>query len=369
MRPSAGASRIRSVILALATAGLACGQTPPVPPAALPPFLPESRVLSITASPRLDPPPTPLDFLAGFELAYQAGARGAYISYTWSGLEPAPGSFELASLKNDLDYAALVRGLAVEINLQILNTTAKETPADLAGTSFDDPEMLPRFRALFDAIRPLLDSHVRYLAIGNEVDIYLETHPEQWEPYQSFYREAAAYVRQQAPWLQIGVAATFAGASGPAANHVAELNSVSDVWILTYYPLEGKFQAENPNAPEADFPAMVDRAGGKPVVLQEVGYPSAERLGSSEAEQAEFVASVFRAWQATGEAIPFLNYFLLHDFTGAMCDEMLVYYGFKDEDFKAYLCTIGLRQADGTAKAGWEAFREAARSAGFPVDG
>ncbi len=356
------------IALALTADGLACGQASaalPTPPA---PFLPEGRVLSITASPRLDPAPTPLDFMAGFELAYQAGARGAYISHTWSELEPTPGSFDLASLKNDLDYMARVRGLAVEVNLQILNTTEKETPADLVDTTFDAPEMLSRFRALFDEIRPLLDSHVRYLAIGNEVDIYLEAHPDEWSPYREFYRGAAAYARQQAPWLQIGVTATFSGASGPAANHVAELNAVSDVWILTYYPLEGKFQAENPNAPETDFPAMVDGADGKQVVLQEVGYPSAERLGSSEAEQAEFVGSVFRAWEATGEAIPFLNYFLLHDFTGSMCDEMLVYYGFADEDFKSYLCSIGLRQADGTAKAGWGAFREAARAAGFPVE-
>ena len=68
-----------------------------------------------------------------------------------------------------------------------------------------------------------------------------------------------------------------------------------------------------------------------------------------------------------GEAIPFLNYFLLHDFTAAMCDEMLVYYGLPDEDFKAFLCTLGLRRADGTPKAGWEALRRASEDAGFPV--
>lgn len=352
----------------LLAAGWACAQPStarPSPPAT---FLPDARVLSITASPRLDPAPTPLDFLAGFELAYQAGARGGTISYTWSRLEPTPGSFVLTSLKNDLDYMARVRGLAVELNLQILNTTAKETPTDLLATSFDAAEMQSRFRALFDQIRPLLDAHVRYLAIGNEVDIYLESHPEEWATYRAFYQSAADYVRQQAPWIQVGVTTTFAGATGSAAGPVDELNAASDVWILTYYPLEGKFQATNPGAPENDFPAMMEAADGKMVVLQEVGYPTAQRLGSSEAEQAEFVRNVFRAWGAAGKALPFLNYFALHDFTSAMCDEMLVYYGFPDEDFKAFLCTLGLRQANGTAKAGWEAFRQAAGEAGFPIE-
>ena len=263
---------------------------------------------------------------------------------------------------------ARVRGLAIEVNLQILNTTDKETPPDLVETSFGDPAMLSRFRALFDAVRPLLDSHVRYLAIGNEVDVYLEAHPDEWPAYRAFFEGAAAYVRQQAPWLQVGVASTFGGARGPAAANVAELNQASDVWILTYYPLEGIFQATNPAAPDVDFPAMVDLAGGKPIVLQEVGYPTAERLGSSEAEQAGFVGHVFGAWQAAGDAIPFLNYFLLHDLTDSMCDDLLVYYGLPNEDFKAFLCSLGLRRADGAAKQGWEAFRDAARAAGFPVE-
>lgn len=359
--------RIPWPVLALAVTGLACGQATP---ASIPPstFLPEPRVLSISASPRLDPPPTPIDFLAGFDLAYRAGARGGYVSYLWSDLEPRPGAFDLTSLRNDLDYMARVRGLAIEVNLQILNTTDKETPPDLSATPFDDPTMLSRFQALFDAIRPTLDSHVRYLAIGNEVDVYLETHPDEWPAYRSFYQRAADYVRQQAPWLQVGVTATFGGARGTAAANVADLNQASDVWILTYYPLEGIFQATNPAAPDADFPAMVDLAGGKPIVLQEVGYPTAERLASSEAEQAGFVDHVFRAWQAAGDAIPFLNYFLLHDLTSSMCDDLLGYYGFPHEDFKAFLCSLGLRQADGTAKQGWEAFRQAARTAGFPAE-
>jgi hypothetical protein len=57
----------------------------------------------------------------------------------------------------------------------------------------------------------------------------------------------------------------------------------------------------------------------------------------------------------------------MHDFTPAMCDQFAQYYGDpNDASFKAYLCTIGLRQDDGTPKAAWNAFVTAASNTGLP---
>jgi hypothetical protein len=42
-----------------------------------------------------------------------------------------------------------------------------------------------------------------------------------------------------------------------------------------------------------------------------------------------------------------------------MCEEFGRYYGLPDDtNFKAYLCTLGLRQRDGTPKLGWKAFQK-----------
>ncbi len=138
---------------------------------------------------------------------------------------------------------------------------------------------------------------------------------------------------------------------------MTKLNQPSDVFILTYYPLQADaFSAESPDAPLTDFPKMIQLAGGLPVVLQEVGYPSADLLDSSEAEQAQFVHSVFAAWKAAGDRIPFLDFFLLHDMTDDFCSTLESYYGVKHPNFHAYLCTLGLRQSDGTPKQAWQAF-------------
>ena len=98
-------------------------------------------------------------------------------------------------------------------------------------------------------------------------------------------------------------------------------------------PLGANFRPRDPGSPTADIPRLVAAAAGKPVVLQEVGYPSAALLGSSERAQAEFVARVFGAWRAQGGGrIPFLN------------------------------CSLGLRQANGTPKAAWRTFADSGKA-------
>lgn len=147
---------------------------------------------------------------------------------------------------------------------------------------------------------------------------------------------------------------------------VVDLNSRSDIFILTYYPLGTRFIPRGPDAPMADVPKMAELASRWPVVLQEVGYPSSPVLSSSELRQAQFVSGVFRAWNASAARIPFLNYFLLHDLPPQLCEELAQYYGLPhDRNFKAFLCSLGLRYADGKPKSAWSALVKAAKTAGF----
>ncbi len=313
------------------------------------------QVLAISTLPRLIPTPTIQDYIDAFKVAHEAGISGDHISEPWSKLEPAAGQFQLDDLVNGILYVTQTYNYTIQLNLQVLNTTTKETPPDLLDVPFDDPRMVERFKALIDALLPHLTPNVRYLAIGNEVDVYLEAHPDEWTAYTAFYEQALAYVHQVAPWIQVGVTTTY---SNPQNNAEAihRLNARSDVYILTYYPTAATLEAISPEAPLTDFPRMVEFAAGLPVILQEVGYPSAELLGSSEAEQVEFVQNVFAAWKSAGSAIPFLNYFLLHDFSEALCDGFEAYYGVKFDRFHAFLCSLGLRQADGTPKLAWDTF-------------
>ena len=54
------------------------------------------------------------------------------------------------------------------------------------------------------------------------------------------YCSPPGYVHAVAPWVKVGVTVTYDGAVGQKGQ-VADLNSRSDIFILTYYPLGPRF--------------------------------------------------------------------------------------------------------------------------------
>ena len=292
-------------------------------------------------------------------LAKGAGVRAVIATYTWSSLEATPGQIDVSSLQSALTYYHQ-QGLQVLIGIQVINTVKREVPSDLAAVPFDDPQFIARFHTLLDAVHGALSGGEKYISIGNEVDVYLQAQPTEWPAYTSFYADTVSYLHMHSPSLSVGVTTTFGGFSGDSTAAVQSLNASSDVVILTYYPLQGDSQGAPVTSPTTDIPRMVSLAGGKPVVLQEAGYPSGALNGSSEAAQQQFVTDLFQAWHTAGDGLPFLSYFLLYDFDATTCNELGTYYGVTDPAFLSYLCTLGLRHADGSVKPAWDAFVNAA---------
>jgi hypothetical protein len=326
-----------------------------------------TATFSITSSPRQVPEATDADRLAALRLAYANGVRGQYISLRWSEIEPQPLVYSFQRL---VDTLALLRNegtFEVLIGIQTINTNRRELPADIAHLPFDDPQVIARFNRMLDALVPSLSSQVRYISIGNEVDGYLVAHPTEWSAYKNFVDATAPHVRMLNPQVRVGSTTTFNGASSNA-QLVAALNANTDVHIFTYYPLNADFTPRAPSIASPDFARMRELAGNKPIVLQEVGYPTSSVLESSESAQATFYNNVFDAWVANQSSVSFLNVYLLHDPTQAECDAQAAYYGLSSANFNALLCSLGLRRVDGTPKAAWQILTDKARAAGLPFN-
>jgi hypothetical protein len=317
-----------------------------------------ARAVGITLVPRGGPKFTSRNVGKAITMAQQAGADAAQLFNNWSELEPSPGSYQTANLSSPLQALGGQLGWSLMLTAGVINTVKRETPPDLTTVAWDDPVMIARFEALFDQIRPLFNSHLKYISIGNEVDVYFLNHPDEFPAYVTFYNDIVAYIHQQAPGLAVGVTTTFTNTMGPAESMVSELTQNSDVIIFTYYPLQPDFDPEPPDVPLTDFPAMVQFAGGRPVILQEVGYPSAHKLKSSAKLQKQFVQNVFQAWSNAGPAIPFLIYFAMHDFSRKFTKSLVQYYGVNDSThhFAAYLRSLGLRHVNDRPKPGWKVF-------------
>jgi hypothetical protein len=295
---------------------------------------------------------------AATALAQGVGVRGVLVTYTWSSLEPSAGQIDVSRLQSELAYYHQ-KGLEIFLGIQVINTVKREVPPDLEAVAFDDPVFIARFHTLLDAVHGALSGGEKYVSIGNEVDVYLQAHSAEWLPYTNFYEDALDQIHAQSPGLLVGVTSTFEGYSTQSSGAVHTLNQQSDVVMLTYYPLQGGAQVRAPTSPVTDVPVMLSLADEKPVVLQEAGYPSGALNGSSEASEAAFVTSLLQARRTAGVRMPFLSYFLLYDFDATTCSAFGVYYGASDPTFLSFLCSLGLRRADGTEKLAWAAFADA----------
>ncbi len=319
------------------------------------------QVLAVAAAPAQSMTPA-----AALDLVLAAGGRGQGVDLHWPALEPTPGVYDFTTA-NKIITDENEGPFRIHVAMDVINTTVREVPADLAATAFDDTQqMLPRFTSMLTALLNQYGTKIDSITIGNEVDVYLGAHPTEWQPYATFYGQASALIHSQFPSIRVGVTSTFGGATdatnGPL---IAALNSVSDMFMMNYYPLNGDFTPRDPSVVTADFAKILAASQGKPVLLQEVGYPTSTLLGSSEQMQAEFVTNVFSEWMKAGNKIEYLNFFLLHDDSPANCQLIAAQFGVTDPNFPLFFCSLGLRNSDGTDKQAWPALKTAAQADGF----
>lgn len=325
-------------------------------------------VLSISAYYYTEPPAADNNellarYLEAFERVRDAGAKGQFQSYLWSDLEPTVGNYNSGKLQefaSGMQHAE-TNQLTQLVGIQLINTVARQVPASLASADWDSNAMINAMHGLLDQLIPHMRNRVRYISIGNEVDVYFQGRSQdELDAYRVFFDDAAQYLRQRLPGVQVGITVTAGGWLGSNVQRWLDLTASSDVMIATYYPLQADYSVQPPQAPAQDFPALLQLAGSKQLVLQEVGYPSSTINGSSEAMQAEFFHQVFAAWRDSDGRIPFLSLFLLHDIASDLVDVFTVYYGVPDPKFRAYLDSIGLRNRDNTDKLAWPAVVEEA---------
>lgn len=320
--------------------------------------VPSRPLISISAMPKQNA--TPAEFGRMILGLRQMGVRGMYLSAKWSDLEPAEGSRDLKKLTQDLKGLTGL-GFVVLLTIQTLDTNNRTLPADLAHESFGTAKMRSRFAALLRDLAAGLPAGVRWISLGNEVDIYLGEHPDELESFARFVEEGRSVLRAAGCKAAVGVTTTFDGLRTRRAL-CDRVNREMDCVPSTYYPLGPGFAVRPVSDVEPDLARMEAAAGRRPWLLQEAGYPAAALLGSSEQKQAAFIDALFDAAERHAARLQMVNVFLLHDFGDALVDSFLKYYRLPNARFRAYLATLGLKQADGTPRPAWARFEARTRA-------
>jgi hypothetical protein len=289
----------------------------------------------------------------------------------WNSCETAPGQFNGPgmTLLDIINIYYPFHNVKVEINVPVLNTVAREVPDDLDTVRFNSLTMINRFKIYLDTLFahiPAVD--VEMLSIGNESDVMFANDAQLMADFEVFYDSVSRYARQRYQQLynhplKIATTLTWGGLTSPTLSAaLAQLNQLSDLIAVTYYPLTGNFQVRPPNSPLADFATLISiyNDTNRRIWFVECGYPSAAACGSTNQAQADFYDYVFQAWDANAAMVEGISPFLLHDWSQPVVDTLAVYYGLSNNfPFKEYLRTLGLRTyaGDGTNKPAYDVVR------------
>ncbi len=225
---------------------------------------------------------------------------------------------------------------------------AGDPPQDIAGRSFDDPD-----------VREGIRRWVRYLAkelepdwfnVAVEINMYETAEPSDYPNLASLYRELYQEIKTAYPDTVVFASFQMELADPLAAQDLVE--SLDMVGISTYPYITGDgFPSEDYLDSVADL--------GLPLAMAETGYPAATLPTLSGVEmftpsdQAAYVGWLGRRAESPGLA--FVTWFFPTDITG-MIDPLPA----ADQDVARLFEFLGLRSADGTARPALDEWRKLA---------
>lgn len=300
------------------------------------------------------------NYIEALDLGAEAGANVFFNGPRWSEMEAKSGVYTLDAPLGGARYA-LERGKlkGTYFGLQLINTVKRELPPDLEHKAWDDPVMTERLDKLAAEIQKFFGkSPPLAISVGNEVDIYFEKYPDELDSYLLFLKRAKAVFEKHFPGTPVGTTVTFDGLMKGRKPYIEKLIRGSDVVFFTYYPV-----IDLKPLPLADInehlETMTSLAGSRRFVLQEVGYPASPDLGLSEDIQNDFYKAIIPLLMRS-KKIEASFIFALHDLPPGLCNSLMGYYGAIGwpsdlrSKFQSFLCTLGLRQSDGTPRKAYE---------------
>jgi hypothetical protein len=300
--------------------------------------------------------------LALFE-SLSAGSRAQSVVRRWDLLFDGPTTpavqpwLELSSISSILHDS----GASMLFCLALVDRTLDARPKG-STAGWNDAITRTALEAAIDRVFSEFGDELGVLSLGNDIDRYLaKVDAGERNDLLALVTHGLDYAKnhpKRPPATVVGVTLTSTGLSAGGAE-LGALVAASDVAVVSYYPLDATFEAEPPSLVGADLDALAaaltpdggDGQAGKPIVVQELGYPSATENGSSAAQQNAFYQALFQAIASRRDRFPFLTLNGLYDPPASVCQAEAGALGAPANTAAiASRCSLGLRTSDGTAK-------------------
>ena len=281
--------------------------------------------------------------------------------YPWTDSPDDPFGARLKKLKE--------QGYTICVTLKNIDDDKKQMPLYLEGRPLDDVQVLTRWVAFLKGFLAQYGDAIDYLNFGQKVNGYFAKHDTEWQGFVKFATVGAHFVRKERPKISVGVVlkdtdepAKYWRDIAPACTHLA-LTYTAPCSALKKQPTSDALDPRQPLFFAKTLDSMMRGAGGRKLLLTEVGCASHPSLDSSPEIQAQFIASLFGWLRQAESRVAAVSYVGDKDWPyegtrGALKqmfgDDILRYRG-----LIRLLTSQGLRYEDGTKKPAWEAFKKA----------
>lgn len=288
----------------------------------------------------------------------QARTDGADVLYWYFSWQDLDGNWTAADwIMTPMSY----EGKSAVVMEVVHTTVLGKYPSKYA--SFDEPgfkEDFAKFSADF-AKRYKPD----YYFVGNEADIYLASNRDKISAYKAVLEETRTAVKKESPGTKVGVVVTYhAAKQNGAFDIIEELSEEADLIGYTSYGHGPSFAFDNVSKGKEYLGELENVVPGKPFAVTEAGWSSSTFLNSSEDLQDEYARYFFEYLERTDAE--FVNWFDYHD--GVNCQDVAESFLIdkpeivKDErymkPFREFICTLGIKESDGTPKKAWDTWQE-----------
>lgn len=293
--------------------------------------------VGLNASPGEDALLADLDVIA-------LGARATTLTHRVTGSVPLSETLQRAQLFTDYGLQVLLsldlgRGYdgPAEVALQELSTLAKQ--------SLDE---------IFDSELPL--AHV---VIGQALDLQLETFASATRPdFEALVLELLTYAGEHPTRrveTQVGFHASWRGWLAPSST-LWNWHEAAQAASVSFYGVDEAGRAQSVASAMADLEHVILQAGqlDRPVLFQEVAYPSAESAGSRASQQADFYEELWIELAGSERRVPFVAISAVSDPPEEACEAFVADFGLPEAALRA--CgSIGLRSDRGVPRPGFGA--------------
>jgi hypothetical protein len=263
------------------------------------------------------------------------------------------GATEVSMGWDSLDVTALVEridrlseaGVAVALEIELVSGVRSLTPGRTPTAS----DVSPAIEALFEQ-----NLSARYLIVGSLIDVRLaKLSPERRNQFVDFIeqwmRDTIAHPKRPET-LRVGFNVSVAGALN-ASPELKRLTESAQVIGLDWLALDAQHQPLDAAAATSTLQELLSSPlAARPLIIQQLAYPSSVNASSSLAGQAVFFDLFLDALASHGARVPFVAVSSLDDPPRASCEQRAANAAEGNVAVTEAWCSIGLRRRDSTPK-------------------